>query len=184
MPSRAAPVRSTLIATLGGATVACGATAPAAFAVAPPTTLTCAHEAHANVVVKEERDAILGPLALMGLRRSPDHGRRGAFNGHGWKSPALLRPEIGATLSVPARLRGRVGFVYSQDVQARVWRDGPSRASAVVVFPACPRSPGTRGLGWPGGVVADRPRCAVMLLKVEGESGVTRHRVPLGRRCA
>lgn len=65
----------------------------------------------------------IGPLAILFVRRTP-RDPRGAFDGHGWKLPAALLADEMATLSVPRRLRGRVGLVYTRATQSRVWRHG------------------------------------------------------------
>ena len=71
------------------------------------------------------RDVDIGPLTILFARRTvrdpPD-----AFNGHGWKLPVTLLADETATLSVPRRLRGRVGLVFT--IAAEIGDIGASTA--------------------------------------------------------
>jgi hypothetical protein len=128
------------------------------------------------------RDSELGPLTVMFTRRTPGR-RRDAFDGRGWKLPATLAAGETATLSVPRRLRGRVGFVYRRRVQARVYERGVRAADRRVTFAACSGEDAPARTGWPGGIVVDRRRCARLRVHLEGEPEPIERRVPLGRRC-
>lgn len=133
----------------------------------------------------DRRDARIGPLALMGATRTAGQ-RRDAFNGNGYKIPAALAARTTATLtlSVPRRLRGRVGLVYTLDVQSQVLRRGVLAADHAVTFMACAGPNAPARTGWPGGIVVDRRRCATLVLRVEGGQEPLRKRVPLGHRCS
>jgi hypothetical protein len=131
--------------------------------------------------VVRTRDVVIGPLVLLGARRTTWH-RPDAFNDHGYKVPVTLPEGVTATLSVPKTLRGRVGLVFSHQTQDRVSRDGPRAADSAVRFSACQPNGEQGRTGWPGGLAIDRPRCAKLVVKVAGEPAVSR-RVPLGRRC-
>jgi hypothetical protein len=126
------------------------------------------------------RDAKIGPLTIMGALRTPGQ-RKNAFGGRGWKLPAGLDDGVRATLSVPPRLEGAVGFVYRLRAQARVGRRGVAGADSAVTFEAC-AGEGER-TGWPGGIVAKGRRCARLLVQVDGDPEPIAKRVPLGRRC-
>jgi hypothetical protein len=126
-------------------------------------------------------DVVIGPLVLLGARRTTWH-RPDAFNDNGYKVPVTLPEGVTATLSVPKRLRGRVGLVFSHATQDRVRRYGARMADSAVTFSACQPSAELGRTGWPGGLAVDRRRCATLVVKVAGEPAVSR-RVPLGRRC-
>jgi hypothetical protein len=119
------------------ATVAVGATTTAALALVwagssgPSLSQAAAERAAARVAqapcsaggkggtqVDPTRDAVLGPLVLIGGRRwgrvKPD-----GFSGHGYKVPVTLTEGGRATLSVPAAMRGRVGLVFTLAAQDR-----------------------------------------------------------------
>lgn len=151
------------------------------FRVAAATTAGCSSGGAASAAPVGGRDVALGPLVLIGGRtwatREPD-----AFAGHGYKIPATLPHGVTATLSVPARLRGRLGLVFSQDAQFRVGVKGVSGADDSVRFVACPLGGGSGRTGWPGGIVVARPRCAALVLRAAGSPPV-RRRLPLGRPC-
>jgi hypothetical protein len=88
-----------------------------------------------------------------------------------------------ATLSVPRSLRGRVGLVFTQATQSRVWRRGVRAADARVSFEACGGEDAAARTGWPGGIVVDHRRCATLLVHVAGAAEPIERRVPLGKRC-
>lgn len=130
--------------------------------------------------VVQSRDQVLGPMALLGARqttREPD-----AFDGRGYKVPVTLPRGMSATLSVSRRGRDRVGLVFTQAAQSRVLRVGVRGGDSAVRFEACAAAEPAGRTGWPGGFVLDRPRCATLVLKVDGRPDV-RRRVSLGRRC-
>lgn len=128
------------------------------------------------------RDVVIGPLALVAARNNADR-RRTAFGGHGYKIPATLPVGQIATLKVPPRWHGKVGLIFTQADQARAWEKGVRGAPRAVRFTACANpEAGTRS-GWPGGIVVDRPRCPMLVVRVVGSSERHRARVPLGRRC-
>lgn len=125
----------------------------------------------------------IGPLALLGARSTPRTRGRPAYGGRGYKIPATIPVGTTVTLSVPPRLRRRVGLVFTRRAQRRAWRRGVRGADSAVTFVACAREErGARRSGWPGGIVVDRPRCAPLVADVAGAEPV-RRRVPLGRRC-
>jgi hypothetical protein len=128
------------------------------------------------------RDVELGPLAILFARRTPRE-RRHAFDGSGWKLPVSLSRSGIVTLSVPERLRGRVGLVYTLETQSRVARHGVEAADERVTFVACTGDGAPTRTGWPGGIVTDRRRCARLRAEVAGEPEPIVRRVPLGRRC-
>jgi hypothetical protein len=146
---------------------------------APPPARSCREGTTAADTVAR-RDVRLGPLTIMFARRTPRE-KRDAFDRQGWKLPVTLREGETATLSVPRRLRGRVGLVFTQRAQARVWRRGTRGADARVTFHACAGDGAPTG--WPGGIVVDRRRCATLRVRVAGAAEPIRRRVPLGRRC-
>jgi hypothetical protein len=149
---------------------------------APPEPVVECRDGGAGTAPAARRDARLGPLAIMLARRTP-RDRRGAFDGHGWKLPALLAKGETVTLSVPRRLRGRIGFVYTLRTQARVARRGPEGADSSVTFVACAGEDAPARTGWPGGIVVDRRRCVRLTAVVDGAPKPIERRVPLGRRC-
>ena len=65
--------------------------------------------------------------------------------GERWKLPVTLRADETATLSVPRRLRGRVGLVFTHATQARVLRRGVRAAdTSMPRMRACAYRLGTR----------------------------------------
>jgi hypothetical protein len=128
------------------------------------------------------RDVRMGPLAILFARRTVGHPPD-AFDGHGWKLPVTVRAGETATLSVPGRLRGRVGLVFTHGTQSRVLRRGVRAADSMVTFEACAGDNAPARTGWPGGIVVDRRRCATLRVRVAGAAEPVERRVPLGRRC-
>lgn len=129
------------------------------------------------------RDVVIGPLALLGgrasLRAAPD-----AYDGRGWKAPLSIPDGTTVTLSVPAAMRGKVGFSFTHAVERRVHRRSVAAASPSVVLRGCPRAAGRQRSGFPGGILSDRPRCVTLTVRVHGpERRTHRARVPLGHRC-
>jgi hypothetical protein len=131
--------------------------------------------------VTPKRDVVIGPLVLLGARQTAWH-RPDAFNRHGYKIPVTLPEGTTATLSVPERLTGRVGLVFSHRTQDRAWRLGVRGADTAVRFTACQPTGEPGRTGWPGGLVVDRRRCVTLVVTVPGAASVSR-RVPLGRHC-
>jgi len=128
------------------------------------------------------RDVQAGPLSILFARRTPREPRD-AFNGHGWKLPVTLLSDETATLSVPRRLRRRVGLVFKRETQSRVLRRGVRAADSRVRFVACAGEHAPARTGWPGGIVVDRRRCATLRIQVAGAVEPIERRVPLGKRC-
>lgn len=128
------------------------------------------------------RDVTMGHLTILSARRTV-RDPRDAFNGNGWKLSVTLLADKMATLSVPRRLRGRVGFVFTQETQSRVWHRGVRAADARVRFEACGGEDAPARTGWPGGIVVDRRRCATLRVHVAAAAGPIERRVPLGKRC-
>jgi hypothetical protein len=128
------------------------------------------------------RDITLGPLTILFARRTVRDPRDG-FNGHGWKLPVTLKADETATLSVPRRLRGRVGLVFTHATQSRVWRRGVRAADPKVGFQACTGEDAPKRTGWPGGIVVDRRRCGTLRVQLAGAREPIERRVPLGKRC-
>jgi hypothetical protein len=124
------------------------------------------------------RDAVIGPLVLIGGNRHARHEPNG-FEGHGFKMPVTLPADVKATLKVPPSMGGKVGLVFRQAVQDRVIERGVRAADRALRFTACT---GEGRTGWPGGLVVDRPRCVTLVVEVQGRPAV-RQRVPLGRPC-
>lgn len=112
----------------------------------PATAATCDQGGRATTRVVAGRDAVLGPLVLIGAHPNARH-RPDAFDGHGYKIPVTLPRGTTATLSVPRELRSRVGLVFSSSTQDRVRSGGVRAADAAVRFEACPASgrPGRTG---------------------------------------
>ena len=128
------------------------------------------------------RDVSMGPLTILFARRTVRDPRDG-FNGHGWKLPVTLIADETATLSVPRRLHGHVGLVFTHATQSRVWRRGVRAADSKVSFEACAGEDAPARTGWPGGIVVDRRRCATLRVELAGAAAPIERRVPLGRRC-
>ncbi len=146
-----------------------------------PAPAPCDEVTEATTDVDPRRDLRLGPLVILGARRTVGAPRDG-FAGDGYKLGVTLPDGVVATLSVPRELRGRVGFVYRHSTQDRVAARGVAGADPSVRFTACPPAGEPGRTGWPGGMVTDRRRCARLTLAVAG--GPTMRRgVPLGRRC-
>jgi hypothetical protein len=148
---------------------------------APIVKVPCDAGSIGTGAVVQTRDVVIGPVVLLGARRTTWH-RPDAFNDHGYKVPVTLPEGVTATLSVPKRLKGRVGLVFSHATQDRVARYGARMADSAVRFSACQPNGEPGRTGWPGGLAVDRRRCATLVVKVAGEPAVSR-RVPLGRRC-
>lgn len=128
------------------------------------------------------RDVQMGPLTILGAHGTV-RGPRDAFNGLGWKLPVTLLAGARATLSVPPRLRDGVGLVFTLEAQDRVEVRGVRAADSGVSFEACAGGGAPARTGWPGGIVADRERCATLLLRLAGATAPIERRVPLGKRC-
>lgn len=161
-----------------------GDDSPAAAPAEADAPLVRCHPADGPAAPARRRDVSIGPLVLVGARDTTRTRRRPAFGGHGYKIPATLPVGATATLSVPARLRRRVGLVFTPGAQRRAWRRGVRGADSAVTFSACGREErGARRSGWPGGIVVDRPRCAPLIVRVPGRVEPLRRRVPLGRPC-
>ena len=128
------------------------------------------------------RDVRMGPLTILFARRTVRHPPD-AFDGHGWKLPVTLRAGETAILSVPSRLRGRVGLIFTYVTQSRVLRRGVRAADRTVTFEACAGDGAPARTGWPGGIVVDRRRCATLRVRIAGAAEPVERRVPLGRRC-
>jgi hypothetical protein len=144
--------------------------------------VSCAAGGVGTTEAVRARDVVIGPVVLLGARMTTRH-RPDAFNKHGYKVPVTVPEGGAATLSVPRRLRGRIGLVFSHRTQDRVWRDGVSAADSTVRFTACEPAGKPGRTGWAGGIAVDRRRCARLVVRVAGKPPVTRP-VPLGRRCA
>jgi hypothetical protein len=128
------------------------------------------------------RDVEMGPLTILFARRTV-RDPRDAFNGHGWKLPVTLLAGETATLSVPRRLRGHVGLVFTLAAQSHIRRRGVRAADSKVRFEACAGEDAPARTGWPGGIVVDRRRCATLRVQPAGAADAIKRRVPLGRRC-
>lgn len=128
------------------------------------------------------RDVSFGPLGVLFARRT-DRTRRDAFGGRGWKLPVNLLAGQTATLSVPKRLRGRVGLVFTLNAQSRVQRRGVRGADSAVRFTACGGDDQPERTGWPGGIVVTRERCATLRVRIDGRPALVERRVSLGKRC-
>jgi hypothetical protein len=149
--------------------------------VAAGTVVSC-RDGGAGAGPVRGRDVEVGPLTILFARRTVGEPR-GAFNGHGWKLPVTLLADEMATLSVPGRLRGRVGLVFTPATQARIWRRGVRAADSRVSFEACAGEDAPARTGWPGGIVVDRRRCARLRVRLAGAPKPVERRVPLGKRC-
>lgn len=125
-------------------------------------------------------DAVLGPLVLLGARDTVGR-RREAFDGNGYKMSATLPRGQAVTLAVPRAAQSRVRLVFTLSSQERVAEMGIEGGEAAVRF-SCTVSGRTKRVGWPGGLVVDRPRCVTLVLKRSGEPPL-RRRVPIGRAC-
>ena len=141
----------------------------------------CAAGGAATTDVVAARDAVIGPLVLLGARQAGRH-RPDAFDRHGYKIPVTVPEGATVTLSVPMELRRRVGLVFSRRAQTRASRLGVDGADHTVQFTACPPNGEPGRTGWPGGIVVDRRRCATLVVAPSGAAAVAR-RVALGRRC-
>jgi hypothetical protein len=97
---------------------------------------TCGAGGAGTTEVVQKRDAVVGSLVLLGARQTARQ-RPDAFNRHGYKIPVTLPEGTTATLSVPVRLIGHVGLVFSLQTQDRVWRGGVRGADTTVRFTAC-----------------------------------------------
>jgi hypothetical protein len=157
-----------------------GLSPPSEAQATPPAQAPCDPIADATTKVAA-RDVVVGPLVLIGARRTPSH-RPDAFDRQGYKIPVTLPEGMTATLTVPESLRGRVGLVFSLRAQDAVLDSGTRGADSAVRFSACEPDGAPGRSGWGGGFVVDRPRCATLLVEVPGEAP-ERRRVPLGRRC-
>lgn len=154
---------------------------PSEAQASPPAQATCDPISEGTTTVVPGRDAVVGPLVLIGARQTPRR-RPDAFDGQGYKIPATLPEGMTATLLVPKPLGGRVGLVFSRRAQDAVLESGTRGADSAVRFTACEPDGEPGRSGWPGGVVVDRPRCATLIVQVPGEAPEPR-RVSLGRRC-
>jgi hypothetical protein len=157
----------------------CGASAAASGAATP--VLSCRQGGPGAERVTDS-DVRLGPLAIVFARRTVGVPPN-AFEGLGWKVPVTLRAGRKATLSVPRRLRGRVGLVFTFGAQRRVSRRGVTAADSKLTFEACAGDDAPVRTGWPGGIVVDHPRCARLRVRLPGAAEPIERRVPLGRRC-
>jgi hypothetical protein len=128
------------------------------------------------------RDVRMGPLTILFARRTVRDPRDG-FNGYGWKLPVTLLAGETASLSVPRRLRGRVGLVFTRATQSRVLRRGVRAADSKVSFEACAGEDAPARTGWAGGIVVDRRRCATLRVQLAAPAEPIERRVPLGKRC-
>ncbi len=128
------------------------------------------------------RDVTMGPLVIMFARRTV-RDPRDAFYGNGWKLPVTLLVGEKATLSVPRRLRGQVGLVFTHAAQSRVRRGGVRAVDSKVSFEACAGEDAPARTGWPGGIVVDRRRCATLRVQLSTSAEPIERRVPLGKRC-
>jgi hypothetical protein len=158
-----------------------GRSPPSEAQATPPAEAPCDPIAEGTTKIAATRDAVVGPLVLIGARGTPSH-RPDAFGRQGYKVPVTLPEGMTATLTVPESLRGRVGLVFSRRAQDAVLDSGTRGADSAVRFSACEPDGAPGRSGWPGGFVVDRPRCAMLLVEVPGEAP-ERRRVPLGRRC-
>jgi hypothetical protein len=173
------PLLAVLLVALAGCGGAATAGERGSFAAAPA--VSCREGGPGGRPVKG-RDVEMGPLAILFARRTV-RDRRDAFNGHGWKLPVTLLADQTATVLVPRRLRDRVGLVFTQATQARVWRRGVRAADSEVGFEACAGEDAPARTGWPGGIVVDRRRCATLRVLLAGAADPIERRVPLGKRC-
>jgi hypothetical protein len=130
----------------------------------------------------KDRDVVMGPLTILFARRTV-RDPSDAFDAHGWKLPVTLPAGAEATLSVPRRLRDRVGLVFTLETQSRIGRLGVRAADSKVSFEACAGEEAPARTGWPGGIVVDRPRCVTLRVEVPGAAEPIERRVPLGKRC-
>ncbi len=146
-----------------------------------PANATCDPITEGTTKVARRRDAVGGPLVLIGARQTPRR-RPDAFDGLGYKIPATLPEGMTATLLVPEPLRGRVGLVFAHRAQDAVLESGMRGADSAVRFTACEPDGEFGRSAWPGGIVVDSPRCATLIVQVPGEAP-ERRQVPLGRRC-
>lgn len=140
--------------------------------------VSCARGGESPTQPRAGTDAELGPLVIIGTGRTRGNDPNG-YGGKGYKLPVTLPAGVTAALSVPAAARRQVGLVYTHAAQDRAWERGVAGAHSSVRFAACD---GDTRTGWPGGIVVDRPRCATLVVRVEGGETI-RRRVPLGRAC-
>ncbi len=158
-----------------------GSSPPSKAQATPTAQAPCDPIAEGTTKVAPTRDAVIGPLVLIGARRTPSRPPD-AFDRQGYKIPVTLPEGMTATLMVPEHLRGRVGLVFSPRAQDAVLESGMRGADSAVRFTACEPEGEPGRSGWPGGLVVDIPRCATLIVQVPGEAP-ERRRVPLGRRC-
>ena len=175
---RAAPVLGAVLAGCGGAAEPRPVTPASPVDAGAVVDAGCSSGGRDAVKGSRRQDARLGRLVLLGGRRWPRQAPN-AFADQGYKIPVTLPAGKVATLTVAASMRGRVGLVFTHEAQSRVERRGVRGADQAVRFTSCPGSGPT---GWPGGIVVDRPRCAVLVATAPGLPPV-RRRLPLGRRC-
>lgn len=176
----ARPVRR-LLALSVLATTAVLVTSAAARDTRAAVRVDCSRGLSATSLVRPVRDVEIGPLVLIGGGRWTAREPNG-FSGKGYKIPVTLPEGARATLSVPAAMKGRVGFVYTTAAKKRVLKRGVEGADSSVEFTACPAGEEQGRTGWPGGFVIDRPRCVTLIVSVPGEPPA-RRRVAIGGRC-
>jgi hypothetical protein len=148
---------------------------------AAPPAASCRDGGGGGAPVKG-RDVEIGPLTILFVRRTVRQ-QKAAFSGDGWKLPVTLIADTTATLSVPRRIRSRVGLIFTLGTQARVWRRGVRAADSRVRFEACAGEGAPARTGWPGGIVAAGRRCVTLRVQVAGAGEPIERRVPLGKRC-
>jgi hypothetical protein len=131
----------------------------------PTTSVLCAAGVEGAARIDRRRDAVIGPLVLMGARLTVRH-RPDAFNDHGFKVPVSLPNGMTATLLAARTAHRRVGLVFTQEAQDRAWRKGVRGADGPVMFGACPGRHRPSRTAWPGGLVVDRPRCVTLVVRL------------------
>jgi hypothetical protein len=125
-----------------------GLSPPSEAQATPPAQAACDPISDATTKIAPTRDVVVGPLVLIGARRTPSY-RPDAFDRQGFKIPVTLPEGMTATLTVPESLRGRVGLVFSLRAQDAVLDSGMRGADSAVRFSACEPdgAPGRSGWG-------------------------------------
>lgn len=139
--------------------------------------IACEDAALGEAAAKPPMSTRLGPLTLVGIRRSIGM-QADAFANNGFKIPVVVGEGQVVTLAAADSARPNVRFAYTRRSAKRASQEGVGGAPPTVRFESCER----RRTGYPGGIIIRRRGCYPIVVRQAGEEPI-RRRIPLGRAC-
>lgn len=121
---------------------------------------------------------VAGPIAWLYLRQSAS--RAAIRQSHFVEALAVVDPDPGVTVSIPASERGRLSLDYTSVAPRR--RFALAQGARSVTFKPCPGPAGHTQFD--GGFIVSRAQCAEVDIQPIGATKQMRRFIPLGQSCA